>query len=161
MQSRVERRLAAEDGMTLVELMVVLIVLGALAALAMPAFAKQKDQGHDACAKSTARTMQTAVESRYVDSLTYDDASPSALHQIESQVPSAGTGACGSTTPVVTGVGGSGAACAGDDPGVSGGFCVAATSASGRTFVIDRAANGVISRVCSAAGGGCRSDLTW
>ncbi len=161
MKGKFERRLVAREGFTLVELMVVVLVLGTLAALAMPAFASQKDKGHDACAKAMARTMQTAMETRYTDRVTYDDASPSVLNQIESQVPPSGTGSCGSSTPVATGVGGSGSACAGDDPGAGGGYCVAATSASGRSFIIDRTAAGLTTRHCSTVGGGCRSDLTW
>jgi type IV pilus assembly protein PilA len=161
MQSKITRRLNAQDGFTLVELLVVLMVLGALAALAMPAFASQKDKSQDTCAKSMTRTMQTAMEALYMDTYTYDDASPTALNEVESQVPASGVAACSGTAPVATGISGSGPACTGDDPGVGGGYCVAATSASGRTFVIDRSATGAITRHCSSVGGGCRDDLTW
>lgn len=161
MQRRSRCRLAAQQGFTLVELMVVVLVLGALTTLAMPAFASQKDKGQDACAMSMARTMQTAMETSYTDNVTYDNASPSVLNQIESQVPPSGSGACGSSTPVATGIGSSGSACAGNDPGAGGGYCVSATSASGRSFVIDRTATGATTHHCGAVGGGCNSALTW
>ena len=61
-------RLSREErGVTLVELLVVLIIIGLLAAIVIAAFANQQDKAHDADAKTHARSAQTAMESFYVD----------------------------------------------------------------------------------------------
>ena len=65
-------RLSREErGVTLVELLVVLIIIGLLAAIVIAAFTNQQDKAHDADAKTHARSAQTAMESFYVDMKTY------------------------------------------------------------------------------------------
>ena len=65
-------RLSTEErGVTLVELLVVLIIIGLLAAIVIAAFANQQDKAHDADAKTHARSAQTAMESFYVDMKSY------------------------------------------------------------------------------------------
>jgi type IV pilus assembly protein PilA len=49
-------------GFTLVELLVVMLILGILAEVALPAFFNQKEKAYDARAKETAHTVQVAVE---------------------------------------------------------------------------------------------------
>jgi type IV pilus assembly protein PilA len=51
-----------EAGFTLVELLVVMLVLGILAAIALPAFLSQKNKAGDAKAKELAHTAQVAME---------------------------------------------------------------------------------------------------
>jgi type IV pilus assembly protein PilA len=65
------RLLREERGVTLVELLVVLIIIGLLAAIVIAAFANQQDKAHDADAKTHARSAQTAMESFYVDRNSY------------------------------------------------------------------------------------------
>ena len=86
---KVRERLGArmrgeESGFTLVELLVVMLILGLLAAIAIPAFFNQRDKARDADAKSAVRTAQTAIETYATDNNgSYENASDSALQTIE------------------------------------------------------------------------------
>src|SRR4051812_35866182 len=79
-----------ERGFTMVELLVVMLIVGILAAVAIPMFLNQKAKGEDANAKSAARQTQTAMETFYNDSGNYN-ATVADLQRIEGSVPNAGT----------------------------------------------------------------------
>ena len=68
-----------DRGFTLIELLIVTVILGVLAAIAIPKFAKSKEKAHLAAMTSDLRNLATAQEAYLYDEATYyDGAVPSA-----------------------------------------------------------------------------------
>ena len=59
-------------GFTLIELMIVIAIIGILAAIAIPQFSAYRRRSYNSSAKSDARNLATALEAYYVDYSTYD-----------------------------------------------------------------------------------------
>jgi len=64
-----------EKGFTLIELMIVIAIIGILAAIAIPQFSAYRTRGYNAGAESQCRNVATSLEAYFVDNDTYVGAS--------------------------------------------------------------------------------------
>ena len=60
-----------QNGFTLIEILIVTIIIGVLAAIAIPKFAATKEKAYDASVISDIRRAKLAAESYWADNLTY------------------------------------------------------------------------------------------
>ena len=143
MLQKLRERIGREEGFTLVELLVVMLILGILAAIAIPSFFNQRDKARDADSKSAVRTAQTAMETYATDNGGfYIGANAADLRNIEGTLNNANL----APAPVV----------AADS------YTVSVTSDTGNVFNITRNAPGSTSLTCTTTGNaGCPTDGTW
>jgi type IV pilus assembly protein PilA len=99
-----QRVRADQSGFTLVELLVVMLIIGLLAAIAIPAFFNQRSKATDANAKEAAHTSQVAMETYATDNGgSYVGATVAKLQAIEPTVPT-GTAVAGKQSLAISGL---------------------------------------------------------
>lgn len=126
------------------ELLVVLIIIGLLAAIVIAAFANQQDKAHDADAKTHARSAQTAMESFFVDMKSYAGVTRADLEEQQTSLKDA------SNLAIVTATS--------NEYEIE----IASDSTNPVTFRVHRLPTGTIERSCSPAStGGCQPGGIW
>jgi type IV pilus assembly protein PilA len=152
MIQKLRERSRSESGFTLVELLVVMLILGLLAAIAIPSFFNQRDKARDADAKSLARTAQTAAETYATDNGgSYTGVDAAALILVEETLNQADGGDGSGDGDALT------ASSAASDE-----YVVTVDSATGNDFSISRAGNGTVSLSCNTGGqDGCPTGGNW
>jgi type IV pilus assembly protein PilA len=133
-----QRMAQDESGFTLVELLVVMLILGLLAAIAIPAFFNQSNKAKDSKSKEAVRTAETSMETYATDHNGHYNGPPvpdaAALRAIESTLNDA-------TLADPTGV-------------TQNSYTVTVTSDTGNTFSITRNSTGTTDLSCTQEDGG-------
>lgn len=142
--------IGGEDGYTLIEVLVVILIIGVLAAIAIPSFLNQTSKAYDASAKDLAHTAQVAVETYATDhSGNYTGVTAALLPNYDATIQTSSNGGANAYVVSVTNA-------------TNTTYTVTTSPANGaETYSISRV-NGQITRTCtpsSGTHGGCTNGV--
>lgn len=139
MRSRIHQDIdEADAGFTLVELLVVIIIIGILAAIAIPIFLNQRAKAVEASQKSDLRSVAKEMESYFVDASVYPGVSQAGVTVTVGAAPDISTVTVSKGTSISTGT------------AAVGSFCLIATNTgSGKAWYFDSDAGGLNNTGCA------------
>ncbi len=130
--------------MTMAELLTVLVLIGLLGAIAVPAYLHQRDRARDAQAKADARAAQTAALEIGQENGRFNG--PGGVNVANLVAIEPGLGDVQLTVPLAA----------------TEAYTVRVKSETGNSFEINRNADGTTDLTCAGAGdAGCPADGTW
>jgi type IV pilus assembly protein PilA len=136
----IQRLHTNEEGLTLIELLVIVVIIGILSAIAIPGFLNQTSKASDSRAKSSVSVAQQAIEAFWIENDTYD-ATPADLIAREGSLAGAPNFSVSGTHLT---------------------FRISVDTNRGATFVIEKTDALETLHSCTPAGmGGCLDDGTW
>ena len=141
------QRVANERGFSLIEVLTVTVVVGILAAIAVPAFLGEQTKGYDTDAKSNGRNVVSAVDACFTETRDYTSCDTTAELIAVDTKPGV------ELTDTTTKKKGAVSVTATADS-----FTVVGYSQSGNEFSLTTASDGTTTRACTQPGeGGCKA----
>jgi type IV pilus assembly protein PilA len=146
------RMVKREAGFTLIEILAVMLIIGILAAIAIPAFFNQRNKASDSGAKEMAHTSRVAMEALGSDNDgSYSTASPANLNATERSLA---TAAGSPPKPYVSAA-----------SGTADSWTLTITAPTGNAFTVAKSSSGVLSLTCTVPAGndrgGCPTGGNW